>query len=376
MRLLDRYLLRELLLPLAYCLVGFSIAFIAFDLSSNISDLQKAKMTGGEIVEYYIDRLPEFLVTSYVMPLSLLLAMLYALTNHSRHHEITAMRAAAIPMWRIAMPYFVVGILFSLAMFYLNESLLPAGLDAADRLKTRRGDQSKSGDKIRRKNFFFINTAANRKWYIGEYHLRKDQMLNIEIDWRRTNGSRWQIKADEAWWNNSHWVFSNNVEQLLYSSEVGALPIASRTNVLVIPELTETPAFIRKEIKMSGLTDTARSFKRVQIPSITIIDYLNSHPNLDPKQKRRIRTLLHSRLAVPWICVVVVLIAVPFGAMPGRRNVFVGVASSLAICFVFFVLRELTLELGTGGTLPPWLAAWLPNILFSATGIVLMARIR
>ncbi len=142
MRLLDRYLLRELLMPLAYCLGGFSISFIAFDLFSNISDLQRAQLTPGEILEYYFNRLPEFLVTSYVMPLSLLLAMLYALTNLSRYNELTAMRAAAIPLWRISMPYLFVGVVFSLVVFYLNEQLLPEGAAAAERLKTRHvGDQ-------------------------------------------------------------------------------------------------------------------------------------------------------------------------------------------------------------------------------------------
>ena len=47
MRLLDRYLLRELLLPLAYCLLGFLISFIAFDLFSSIAEFQKNNLTAG-----------------------------------------------------------------------------------------------------------------------------------------------------------------------------------------------------------------------------------------------------------------------------------------------------------------------------------------
>src|SRR3954462_9264454 len=109
MRLLDRYLLRELLMPLVYCLSFFLIAFIAFDLFGNLADFQKAKLSAGEVCEYYLYRIPEFLVTSYVMPMSLLLALLYALTTHRRHKNPPGMRAAAIPLWRIAMPYFAVG---------------------------------------------------------------------------------------------------------------------------------------------------------------------------------------------------------------------------------------------------------------------------
>ena len=89
-----------------------------------------------------------------------------------------------------------------------------------------------------------------------------------------------------------------------------------------------------------------------------------------------LRTMPHNRLATPWICLVVVLIAVPFGALPGRRNVFVGVASSIFICFAFLIMKDLTIALGGGGFVSPWLAAWAPNILFGVTGLVLMQRAR
>jgi lipopolysaccharide export system permease protein len=87
-------------------------------------------------------------------------------------------------------------------------------------------------------------------------------------------------------------------------------------------------------------------------------------------------TKLYGRLAAPWTCFVVVLIAIPFGVASGQRNLFVGVAGSVFICFTFFVLQQVGLALGTGGFLPAWLAAWLPNMAFGATGLLLTARVR
>jgi len=81
-------------------------------------------------------------------------------------------------------------------------------------------------------------------------------------------------------------------------------------------------------------------------------------------------------LAAPWTCLVVVLIALPFGAASGRRNVFVGVASSILICFIYFVLQQLGLALGSGGYAPPWLAAWFPNLAFGLVGLGLTAALR
>jgi lipopolysaccharide export LptBFGC system permease protein LptF len=87
-------------------------------------------------------------------------------------------------------------------------------------------------------------------------------------------------------------------------------------------------------------------------------------------------TKLQGRLAAPWTCLVVVLIAIPFGAASGRRNLFVGVAGSIFICFAYFIIQQVSLALGSAGHLPAWLAAWLPNMFFGAMGLVLTARVR
>ena len=92
-RLLDRYLLRELLVPLGYCLGGFLIFYVSFDLIFQINRFLDAHLLFWDIVEYYVVTLPELLVEE-VLPVSLLLALLYATTNHSRYNELTAMRAA------------------------------------------------------------------------------------------------------------------------------------------------------------------------------------------------------------------------------------------------------------------------------------------
>ncbi len=136
MRLLDRYLLRELLVPLAYCLGGFLIFYVAFDLIFGIKGFQEKHLNFGDLAEYYVVTLPELLVT-VVIPVSLLLALLYALTNHSRHQELTAMRAAGVGLWRLAAPYFGVGIVLGAAVLAMNELLVPPAADRAREILRR-----------------------------------------------------------------------------------------------------------------------------------------------------------------------------------------------------------------------------------------------
>jgi lipopolysaccharide export system permease protein len=72
-----------------------------------------------------------------------------------------------------------------------------------------------------------------------------------------------------------------------------------------------------------------------------------------------------------------VLIALPFGANTNsRRNVLVGVASSIFIVFVYFVLLRVGLAFGVSGKVPPWVAGWSPNALFAAFGLWLTWKIK
>ena len=56
MRLLDRYLLRELMVPLFYCLVGFQIFWTAFDLFSNLKSYQDGGLGWLQIGQIYLLR--------------------------------------------------------------------------------------------------------------------------------------------------------------------------------------------------------------------------------------------------------------------------------------------------------------------------------
>jgi lipopolysaccharide export system permease protein len=114
--------------------------------------------------------------------------------------------------------------------------------------------------------------------------------------------------------------------------------------------------------------------RKAQLSIKEILDYKRLHPG-ERNRSALLDTKLQGRLAVPWTCLVVVLIALPFGVASARRNVFAGVASSILICFAYFVLQQLSLTYGTAGTVLPWVAAWAPNAAFGLAGIIITARV-
>lgn len=369
MRLLDRYLLRELIVPFLYCLCGFLIFWNTWRLIDELRSFQRQRLTALDIAEYYLVRTPEFLVV--VIPIALLLALLYALTQHARNHELTAIRAAGVSLLRLSVPYLAVGLFLSVTVGVLNELCVPTSSEAADEIKGRYLAH-KNTPKESVREFKFMNFRDKRQWYIQAYNRSTDEMFRPLVFAPRAGGGRYEVSAERAAFHDGIWYFTN-AQELVYSPTPGVDPIRVQSQVRPMKEFTETPLFIRGQIKI-GKMDTFREASKSQLSIREIQEYQRWNPG-DPRSPM-FDTLLHGRIATPWTSLVVVLIALPFGVSTGRRNVFVGVASSITICFAYFILQQLCLALGSGGHLPPPLAAWLPNLVFAATGIILTWRAR
>ncbi|HSU57522.1 MAG TPA: LptF/LptG family permease [Candidatus Dormibacteraeota bacterium] len=376
MRLLDRYLLREFLVPLGYCLCGFVILYVFFDLFSQLNHFQSCKLHPGDIVDYYLVSLPS--VLAMIAPMALLLALLYALTNHARNHELTAMRAAGISLWRLCAPYFVVGTIASVALFALNEFCVPDSAESAERILARRLPRPPGApgpDQVR--NLGFVNAGEGRKWQIGLYNTTTGEMAGVNVHWSQSDGSTRWLQADRGIRTNEVWTFFNVLEYNERPETNTLLTPIMRTNVLVARQFSETPDEIKSEIKLANsFSIPGKTLRSADFSIAEILNYLRFHPKPAKPDARRLFTKLHERLAEPWTCLVVVLIAIPFGAASGRRNVYVGVASSILICVIYYILQQFSLWGGTMGWPPPWLAAWLPNMLFAFVGLLMTARVR
>jgi lipopolysaccharide export system permease protein len=371
MRLLDRYLLREFLFWLAILFGAFLVVWIAFDLSFELHRLQQYHLRGKDVLEYYLFEIPEFIPIA--LPVSLLLALLTVVTNHARHNEITAMRAAGISLGRVCLPYVLAGLFLSLALLAFNEYLAPGAADRADEVLKKRVEPKAQSDRHLIRSLTFINSSIGgigRVWNTPVYNVQTHQMSQPQVAWPTNGGSYLKLTAETAVWTNHVWLFTGDVTETLNNIRI------LKTNALAMPEFTETPRDILSEIKVNAYRSTTTKTRRADIPLADIVNYLKLNPHPDRKMRDWLYTKLHGRFAGPFACLVVVFVAIPFAAASGRRNVFVGVAASIFIFFAYFVLQQVGLTFGETGWMPSWLGAWFPNLFFGIGGVFLMSRVR
>ena len=311
MRLLDRYILRELLLILTYCLSGFLVFWICFNLLSDLEDFRRAGMDFKEIARYYFITTPRFMVV--VLPVALLLSLLYTTTNLARNNEIIAMRAAGIGIWRICVPYLLVGLVFSLVLLGLNEWWIPD----SDYLVEEIGQQNALDAPVDRytfKDLNLVNHRDQRIWNIGLYHTKEERMEDVLDQWTSEDGQNQRLIAKDAVWTDQNWLFKEVA--LWRFDDTTKQYTRQKTNELVNPLITETPEELRSEIKISQLSRVDAS-KRPQLSIRDILTYQKLHTQMDEAQRNLLSTQFHGRLAEPWTCMVVVLISLPFGAASG-----------------------------------------------------------
>ncbi len=200
------------------------------------------------------------------------------------------------------------------------------------------------------------------------------EMIRPDVGWSLPDGSYREVAADRAVYTNGVWTFfssATNVIETEQSSQTAPPIRVLVTNVLAMPEFKETPRDIERDLRFSKSDDGRLQVAQTEHPAGGALGVsAGASDDLPRDEARKWRTKFDGRLAAPWTCLVVVLIAIPFGAASGRRNLFFGVAGSIFICFAFFVVQQVSLALGSGGYLPAVAGGLAAQLGFRRTGTV------
>ncbi len=129
MKILHRYIAREVLQGFGLVFTGLVLLFAFFDLIHELSDLGRGHYTVGRMFVYVLLAMPAHAYD--VLPISALIGTLYGLSNLSLHSEITAMRAAGLSRLNLGMALMRVGGLLVVGSFLIGELVMPISESAA-----------------------------------------------------------------------------------------------------------------------------------------------------------------------------------------------------------------------------------------------------
>jgi lipopolysaccharide export LptBFGC system permease protein LptF len=174
-----------------------------------------------------------------------------------------------------------------------------------------------------------------------------------------------QIQAQRAVWRSSMhtWILENGWASDFRGSE----RIPPRHNFLAttFQELTETPDYFLKE----AVQERQMNFKDLR-------KYIADLQQSGLVDTRKLQVQYHLKFANPLFALIMAMIAAPFGFLVGNRGAMTGIGVSIVIAIAYLGVQPLFEKIGDVGLLPPAMAAWSPDVLFSLMGMYLILRMR
>lgn len=358
-RVLHTYVIREYLKILLLSLSSLILIYTVVLFFEKMDVFTKHRASFLLIAEYLFFKIPE-VVFQWTLPYAVLLSTLLTLGAFSRHSEITAMKAGGVSLYRISFPLFLIALIISFFSFLGNEYLVPLTNQKAKHLlsvKVRKQQQTS----------FFKNYKI---WYHGERGIFNIQMLDAEE--KVLKGFTYyqfddhfrcirRVDAREARWVNGTWkFFQGALREFGDGGSMRTTPFQEWD--FSLPENWDSFQNIERKSREMSYTEL-----RIYIQKIQAAGYDSTRYLVD----------LYSKLSYPLLNLIMVLIGIPFALKTGRAGgTALGIGISVMIGFIYGVTFYVFLSFGKSGVLPPFLAAWIPTLLFGLAGIFTLTSIR
>ena len=358
MRILDRYVLRYFLQAYFYCIAGFISIWFIFDISDNISTFLEERISRALILKYYLTQAPQILVM--LLPVALLLALLFVLGRMSRSNEIVSMLTAGVSVPRIIAPLLAVGLLTTAASTALNYSLAPHAEFARKKLLEDTHSRQPQPNLLAQ---VFRNRTDNRTWFIQQFRPGENKFVTLHIVQQDANDNiTANYIATSAVYHPETKAWELQQVKVVYYDEAGNITrMIPYTESLMMTDWSETP------FRLSSANVRA---EYLSVPELQ--EYLQFNSDFPITLLAPFATHLEYRLALPWTCFVIALIAAPLGIGYSRRGILSSVAAAILLVFAMNFATHLFLALGEGARISNWAAAWTPNVIFGVLGLVLL----
>jgi lipopolysaccharide export system permease protein len=367
MKRMDRYLLGETLLPFVsgvFLIMVMLVGNTLYQLIQQIAEYGIPVLVVAKLVAF---NLPTILVLT--LPAGQALAGAWSVNRMARDSEITAIRMSGVPLRRLFLPIFLMGVVTSLTGFIVSNQVAPAAYRQFQQTQTQMGAYamqalpSIAADKV----FTFQDYSFHIHQILKDPHNPNGlQMVGVTIFQNPPTGQGFPIlyTAQNATYNHDVWTLHGVVTHILNAqgSENYEITGNSVTLNLRVPldSLTQNAAQTPEMMTMQDLGTEMRA--------------LGATGQRGTDQYNAIAYNYYAKLSLPFLCLAFALCAPPLSLRFSRQGAYTGILLSILMVWVAWNTLLLGKFLALSGRFSPILAAWVPDVLFTVIGIVFLWR--
>jgi lipopolysaccharide export system permease protein len=302
--------------------------------------------------------LPKWLIQG--LPIATLLALLFSLGELSKKNEITAIKSLGINMWRIITLFITMGIVIGIFDFMARELVVSKTSVYSEMIKKERIQKKKILTQTYLNNQIFT-LSNNMRMTIRYLNTKTNTMNGVTIEKYNT---RFEIThlilAEKACWENGSWILKNGVIRDFSSIHWNEFYFKDYNfNINISPE----------NLIVKHTCYNTMNFS-------TLKKHINQLKTLG-QTTTKARIVLNTRCSDAFSHIIVMMIGIPFAiGFMKKLNKIISFTLALGITFVYWGTQATTRSLGENFILSPFVAAWLPNILFLIISIYLLIKIK
>jgi len=356
--IIDRYLVREYLTFVAITLLVAAALFVVVDLAQTLDRYLRVKPPLIYILEHFVYRLPAALHDG--LPIVMLVSTIFLYLALSRYHELTALKAAGMSLYRVSAPILALGLLAAIASGVFQELALPtlnALGEEVDRVKIR----GHAPRHLQSRERLWLRTSDSRFYRVELLHPGTNDIygltiLEVDSEFRLTG----RLDARRAHWTDKGWELSDGAyRQIGREGRVDTVPFV--WTALELQETIDDFTRIQKSVNAMSYLELREYITRLDAAGFQVRKYLVE---------------LYSKLSFPLVNLVMVLVAIPFSIQSPRSGRLFGIGLAIAIMAGYLVVHYVAIAFARADLLPPLLAAWTANVIFFGVGIALILRAR
>jgi lipopolysaccharide export system permease protein len=359
--ILDRYIVREMVVPFALGLAIFTSILLIVRILKLVELVVARGVPLGQMLRIFSYILPAFLEVT--VPMALLLAILVAFGRLSSDSEVIAMRAAGISLYRLLIPVASFAAVVALLTVWLSVTARPWG---NSHLRTGLYEIVKTRAAAGIKPKVFNDEFKNLVIYVDRIRPSSDVLEGVLVADTRDPSLHNTVYAETG-----RVIANERHHTLTLRLEHGGIYSTGRDDGYQETHFSTYDLTLDLKVALAQERDREKDVSELTLRELRAAIAAKTVA-ADPAYAERVE--LHRKFSIPFACLVFAALGVPLGIQPTRAVHSRGFSLSLGLIFLYYLLLTFGQNLGERGALPPLVAVWLPNAVLAAIAALLLVR--
>jgi lipopolysaccharide export system permease protein len=358
MKILYTYIIKTFVKIFLFTTAAIALVGIVCELFRQISLYIDNRTPFYLILIHLLSNMPLWLIQA--LPIAALLALLFSLGDLSKNNEIIAIKAAGINIWRIIILFFIMGVVIGAGDFTVKEFIVPRTSSCNEVIEKEKIQKEKINTKTEFSNLI-VPVLNNTRVTIDYLNIEENIMKNISIE---KFSDKFKIErlilAETGIWENGSWLLKNGVTRNFNADFWNETHFEQYNfNVPIKPE----------DIAIQDVSHDTMSVRALK----KYVNQLRAFGQTAVKEK----IILNIRFATIFSYIIIMMIGIPFAiGFENKLNKILSFTLAMIAAFIYWGTQAITKSLGENLILSPFIAAWLPNLIFSAIGVYLLAKVK